>query len=192
MSRFSGLVFALVVLCASSANAQAPCGDLDQSCEPIIGPTFGHSMYCTPEEELSSCLLQSFTPTMDYLCGVELFFYPAAGTVTLFLQNSVVPGESVLAVATQDVESGGDNWISFDFGGVTIQPGATYYLHPVSHSNNGWATERRVEGGCEYPGGTAYSAGEEKPYDWLFRTYGTIGPVPTLSRSWGQVKSIYQ
>jgi hypothetical protein len=135
-------------------------------------------------------MMQSFTPTLPVLCGVELLLGPTydESLITIRIQDTDVPDEGVLASVTQSIPWQPTSWIYFPLPEVVLEPGHLYYIFPTDEHGFLWCSGYPV---CEYPGGTGYADGVPVQFDWAFRTYGEAS-TPTNAATWGAVKAMFR
>ncbi len=178
--------FVISVLSTAPPPCMAqPCSVIDQGCDLVPGDMISGSTYYYD-------LVQSFTPSMELLCAVELnLSVDDVGhdvSITVQVQESVVPGAGVLSSVTMLHSPTTGEWILFDIPDIVLVPGTQYFIYARSEQNCMW---RATLPGCGYPGGAGYINGLMLEFDLSFRTYSG-DPVPTEALSWGRLKAVYR
>ena len=180
----AGLLSCGIVLLLTVRAFGQPCDSVDQECEYY---QYGFTCY---NVDSHFPVMQSFTPLLSWLCGVELVLGPTHDTsdITVRIQTSPVPYEGVVGSVTRTIEWQATDWIYFALPGVTLTPGATYYIFPTDDHGFLWCSGHPY---CAYPGGSAYADGSPIEWDWCFRTYGDAA-TPATTMTWSALKSRYR
>lgn len=162
-----------------------PCSVIDQGCEVAPGDMISGSTYYYD-------LVQSFTPSMEHLCAVELYLsVDDVGhdlAITVQIQDSVVPGTGVLSSLTVLHSPTTGEWILFDMPDLIVVPGTQYFIYVSSEQNCMWWASLA---GCGYSGGEGYLNGHLLDLDFSFRTYSGDA-VPAEDLTWGRLKAVYR
>ena len=133
---------------------------------------------------LTPDLAQSFTPSVNQMCGAGIYisssFGPiTVGDVTISLYDNLPNAGGVLLASGTEAASVG-SYVDVMWSCVSVTPGNTYYI--VFTCTNGDLVVGAYYSN-PYPGGQLYAqAGylSDPDYDYTFRTYGSSGVSSTF------------
>ena len=141
---------------------------------------------------------QTFRPSLDNIVSVDLWTRADSGGIAGVELLDEPCGTVIASGQIAVVGTGVDN-VPFDGGPIPLVPGQTYVLRflPIEGDIQWW----RGSPNNPYADGALHSGWwdqvctdpyDEGQWDFMFRTYGESGFVPTEETTWTMVKAIYR